>query len=151
MLRKAGVAFVEHLYDYVEHGGTGEAARQLGVEENRIIKTLLMKDDRGTELVILMHGDCSVSTRNLARSIGVKSVAPCVPEQAERVTGYRVGGISPFGTRKRLPVYVERTVLELPRLLVNGGRRGYLIEIEPSVLATLLAATPVECALKDVA
>ena len=150
-LRKAGVAFAEHLYDYVEHGGTGEAARQLGVEENRIIKTLLMKDDRGTELVILMHGDCSVSTRNLARSIGVKSVAPCVPEQAERVTGYRVGGISPFGTRKRLPVYVERTVLELPRLLVNGGRRGYLIEIEPSVLATLLAATPVECALKDVA
>ena len=149
-LRKAGVAFVEHVYDYVEHGGTGEASRQLGIDENRIVKTLLMQDEGGRELIVLMHGDCSVSTRNLARSIGAKSATPCSPEQAQRVTGYRVGGISPFGTRKRLPVFAERTVLELPRLLINGGRRGYLLEIEPAVVTALLAATPVECALKDV-
>ena len=148
-LRKAGAAYVEHLYDYVEHGGTAEAARQLGTDEHRIIKTLLMRDDAGRELIILMHGDCSVSTRNLARAIGAKSVTPCPPEQAQRVTGYRVGGISPFGTRKRLPVYVERSVLSLPSLLINGGRRGYLLEIGPAVLSNLLAATPVECALKE--
>jgi Cys-tRNA(Pro) deacylase len=147
-LRKAGVAYGEHVYDYVEHGGTAEAARQLDVDEHRIVKTLLMQDDAGKELVILMHGDCSVSTRNLARSIGAKSAAPCTPEQAQRATGYRVGGISPFGTRKRLPVYAERTIFELPRLLINGGKRGYLLEMEPVVLTTLLAATPVECALK---
>lgn len=148
-LRKAGIAYGEHLYDYVDHGGTAEAARQLGIDENRIIKTLLMQDERGRELVVLMHGDCSVSTRNLARSIGVKSVTPCTPEQAQRATGYRVGGISPFGMRKRLPVYAEQTVLGLPRLLINGGRRGYLLEVEPAVLAKLLAATPVECALRE--
>jgi Cys-tRNA(Pro) deacylase len=147
-LRKAGIAFGERVYDYVEHGGTAEAARQLEVDEHRIVKTLLMQDEAGKELVILMHGDCSVSTRNLARSIGAKSTAPCSPEQAQRATGYRVGGISPFGTRKRLPVYVERTIFELPQLLINGGKRGYLLEIEPVVLTTLLAATPVECALR---
>jgi Cys-tRNA(Pro) deacylase len=145
-LRRAGVSWGEHLYDYVDHGGTAEAASQLGIEETRIVKTLVMRDDRGAELIILMHGDRSVSTRNLARSIGAKSVAPCTPEQAQRATGYFVGGISPFGTRKRLRVYVERSVLELPSLLVNGGRRGYLLEIEPSVLAAQLQATPVECA-----
>jgi Cys-tRNA(Pro) deacylase len=148
-LRGAGVAYGEHVYDYVDHGGTGEAARQLGIDEARIIKTLLMQDERGRELIILMHGDCSVSTRNLARAIGVKSVTPCTPEQAQRATGYRVGGISPFGTRKRLAVYVERTVMDLPKLLVNGGRRGYLLEIEPAVLTSLLEATAVECALKQ--
>ena len=148
-LRKAGIAYVEHLYDYVDHGGTGEAAGQLGIDEARIVKTLLMQDERGKELVILMHGDCSVSTRNLARAIGVKSVTPCSPEQAQRATGYRVGGISPFGTRKRLPVYVERTIMSLPALLINGGQRGYLLEIEPSALTRLLAATEVECALKE--
>jgi Cys-tRNA(Pro) deacylase len=108
-----------------------------------------MRDDAGRELIILMHGDCSVSTRNLARAIGVKSVTPCPPEQAQRVTGYRVGGISPFGTRKRLPVYVERSVLSLPSLLINGGRRGYLLEIAPAVLSSLLDSTAVECALKE--
>lgn len=149
MLRNAGVAYSEHTYDYVDHGGTGEAARQLGVDEARIIKTLLMQDERGKELVILMHGDCSVCTRNLARAIGVKSVSPCTPEQAQRATGYRVGGISPFGTRKRLPVYVERSAMSLPKLLVNGGRRGYLLEIEPAVLSSLLGATEVECALRE--
>jgi Cys-tRNA(Pro) deacylase len=148
-LRGAGVVYAEHLYDYVEHGGTGEAARQLEVGENQIVKTLLMRDDAGRELIILMHGDCEVSTRNLARAIGVKSVVPCSPEQAQRATGYRVGGISPFGTRKRLPVYFERSILDLPRLLINGGRRGYLLAIEPAVLTGLLAATPVECALKE--
>jgi Cys-tRNA(Pro) deacylase len=148
-LRKAGIAYGEHLYDYVAHGGTGEAARQLGIGENRIIKTLLMRDERGHDLIILMHGDCSVSTRNLARAIGAKSVMPCTPEQAQRATGYRVGGISPFGTRKRLPVYAQRTVMDLPRLLVNGGQRGYLLEIEPAVLSHLLQATAVECALKE--
>jgi Cys-tRNA(Pro) deacylase len=148
-LRKSGAAFVEHVYDYVERGGTAEAARQLQVDENRIIKTLVMRDESARELVILMHGDCSVSTRNLARSIDVKSVGPCSPEQALRATGYRVGGISPFGMRKRLPVYVERSVLGLPSLLINGGRRGYLLEIDPGLLTTLLAATPVECALKE--
>ena len=148
-LRRAGVTYVEHLYDYVDHGGTGEAARQLGVDEHRIVKTLLMRDDSGAELIILMHGDRSVSTRNLARAIAAKSVTPCPPEQAQRVTGYRVGGISPFGTRKRLPVYVERSALSLPSLLVNGGRRGYLLEIAPAVLSSLLSATPVECALKE--
>ena len=148
-LRQAGVGYAEHLYAYVEHGGTEEAARQLGIDENRIIKTLLMQDERSRELIILMHGDCSVSTRNLARAIGVKSVTPCSPEQAHRATGYRVGGISPFGTRRRLPVYAEHTILSLSSLLINGGRRGYLLEIQPAVLTGLLAATAVECALKE--
>jgi len=148
-LRQAGVSYREHLYDYVDHGGTEEASRQLGIDENRIVKTLLMRQEAGPELIVLMHGDCSVSTRNLARAIGVKTVIPCTPEQAERATGYRIGGISPFGTRKRLPVYVERTVLGLPNLLINGGRRGYLLEIEPSALTGLLSAIPVACALKE--
>ena len=146
-LRKAGVTWREHLYDYVDHGGTAEAARQLGIEETRIVKTLVVRDERGGELIVLMHGDREVSTRNLARSIGTKSAVPCTPEQAQRATGYFVGGISPFGTRKRLPVYVEQTNLGLPSLLINGGRRGYLIEIEPSVLTAQLQARPVTCAL----
>jgi Cys-tRNA(Pro) deacylase len=145
-LRRAGVAFTEHLYDYVDHGGTGEAARQLDIDEHRIVKTLLMMAD-GAEVIVLMHGDRSVSTRSLGRAIGARSVAPCTPEQAQRVTGYRVGGISPFGTRKRMPVYVERSILKLPSLLINGGSRGYLIEIEPAVLTAQLAATPVDCAI----
>jgi len=148
-LRKAGVPYLEHVYDYVERGGTAEAARQLGLDETRIVKTLVMRDDAGRELIVLMHGDRTVSTRNLAREIRVKSVAACSPEQAQRATGYRVGGISPFGTRKSLPVYVERTVLALPSLLINGGRRGYLLQVDPAVLTNLLAATPVECALKE--
>ncbi len=148
-LRRAGAPWREHYYEYVDHGGTAEAARQLGIEEARIVKTLVMRADGGTDLIILMHGDCSVSTRNLARSIGAKSVSPCTPEQAQRATGYLVGGISPFGTRKRLPVYVERSILQLPSLLVNGGRRGYLLEIEPALLARELQATAVDCALRE--
>ena len=147
-LKKAGVSFVEHGYDYVDHGGTGEAAAQLGFDEHRIVKTLLMQDDRKRELVVLMHGDRSVSTRQLGRAIGAKSVEPCSLEHAQRVTGYRVGGISPFGTRKRMPVYVERGILSAPTILINGGQRGYLIEIEPRVIIELLGALAVDCAIE---
>lgn len=148
-LRKHGVAFGEHPYDYVEHGGTGESARQLGVPEHDVIKTLIMEDERAQPLVVLMHGDCSVSTKNLARQTGRKSVQPCKPEVAQRHSGYLVGGTSPFGTRKRMPVYVEATVLELARIYINGGRRGYLVSLDPKLLPALLDAQPVQCALPD--
>ncbi|MDO9092585.1 MAG: Cys-tRNA(Pro) deacylase [Rubrivivax sp.] len=147
MLRAAGVVFTEHPYDYVEHGGTAESARQLGVAEHAVIKTLVMQDDKLQPLVVLMHGDRQVSTKNLAREIGVKSVEPCKPEVAQRHSGYLVGGTSPFGLRKPLPVWVETTVLELPRICINGGRRGYLVGIDPQVLVRLLDARPVHCAL----
>ncbi|MBX6317204.1 Cys-tRNA(Pro) deacylase [Pigmentiphaga sp.] len=146
-LRKHGVAFTEHPYEYVEHGGTAESARQLGVDEHAVIKTLIMEDEDAKPLVILMHGDREVSTKNLARQIGVKKVAPCKPEVAQRHSGYLVGGTSPFGTRKSMPVYVEATVLELPRILINGGRRGYLVGIDPRELVRLLDAVPVSAAL----
>ncbi|SOZ37076.1 Cys-tRNA(Pro) deacylase [Cupriavidus neocaledonicus] len=148
-LRKHGVAFGEHPYDYVEHGGTGESARQLGVPEHEVIKTLVMEDERAQPLVVLMHGDCSVSTKNLARQTGRKSVQPCKPEVAQRHSGYLVGGTSPFGTKKRMPVYVEATVLELARIYINGGRRGYLVSLDPKLLPALLDAQPVQCALPD--
>ena len=148
-LRKQGVAFGEHPYDYVEHGGTGESARQLGVPEHDVIKTLIMEDERAQPLVVLMHGDCSVSTKNLARQAGRKSVQPCKPEVAQRHSGYMVGGTSPFGTRKRMPVYVESTVLELARIYINGGRRGYLVSVDPKLLPMLVDAQPVQCALPD--
>ena len=146
-LRRAGVAFTEHPYSYVEHGGTAESARQLGVAEHAVIKTLVMQDDKAQPLIVLMHGDRQVSTKNLAREIGVKSVEPCKPEVAQRHSGYLVGGTSPFGLRKSIPVLVEATVLELPRICINGGRRGFLVGIEPAVLTTLLGARPVRCAL----
>ena len=147
VLRGAGVSFTEHVYDYVDHGGTGESSRQLGVSEHEVVKTLVMQDDRAQPLIVLMHGDCQVSTKNLARAIGVKGVEPCKPEVAQRHSGYLVGGTSPFGTRRPMPVYVEASVLELPRILINGGRRGYLLGIAPSVLTELLGARPVQCAL----
>ena len=147
LLRQAGVAFSEHPYDYVEHGGTAESARQLGVAEHEVVKTLVMQDDKAQPLIVLMHGDRQVSTKNLARDIGAKSVEPCKPEVAQRHSGYLVGGTSPFGTKKALPVYVEATVLELPRILINGGQRGYLVGIEPQLLVQLLGAKPVRCAL----
>ena len=147
LLRRAGVAFSEHVYDYVERGGTAESASQLGVDENAIVKTLVMQDDRGRPLIVLMHGDRQVSTKNLARAIGARSVEPCTPEAAERASGYQVGGTSPFATRKSMPIYVEATVLALERICINGGRRGYLIGIAPAVLVDLLAAVPVNCAL----
>ena len=147
LLRRHGVSFTEHVYEYVEHGGTSESARQLGVPEHEVVKTLVMQDERAQPLIVLMHGDKQVSTKNLARGIGAKSVEPCKPEVAQRHSGYMVGGTSPFGTKKAMPVYVEDTVLALPRICINGGRRGYLIGIEPAVLTTLLAAKPVHCAL----
>ncbi|HRD96366.1 MAG TPA: Cys-tRNA(Pro) deacylase [Rubrivivax sp.] len=147
MLRAAGVAFTEHPYDYVEHGGTAESARQLGVDEHAVVKTLVMQDDRAQPLIVLMHGDRQVSTKNLARALGVKGVETCKPEVAQRQSGYLVGGTSPFGTKKVMPVYVEASVLELPRLFINGGRRGYLVGIEPDVLTRVLGARPVHCSL----
>jgi Cys-tRNA(Pro) deacylase len=146
-LRRAGVAFSEHVYDYVSRGGTAESARQLGVDEHAVVKTLLMQNEKGEPLIVLMHGDKQVSTKNLARAIGTKSVEPCTPEAAERASGYQVGGTSPFATRKAMPVLVEATILELDRIYINGGRRGYLIGIAPRVLSELLRAMPVTCAL----
>ena len=146
-LRRSGIAFTEHVYEYVEHGGTEESARQLGVPEHEVVKTLVMQDDRAQPLIVLMHGDRQVSTKNLARQIGAKSVEPCKPEVAQRHSGYMVGGTSPFGTKKAMPVYVEASVLQLERVCINGGRRGYLVGVEPAVLTRLLAAKPVECAL----
>ena len=145
-LRRHGVAFSEHPYDYVDHGGTAESARQLGVDEHMVVKTLVMQDERARPLVVLMHGDRQVSTKKLARAIGCKSVEPCRPEVAQRHSGYQVGGTSPFGLRKPMPVWVEAGVLTLPRILINGGRRGFLVGIVPAVLADPLGAQPVECA-----
>ncbi|MGN6580770.1 MAG: aminoacyl-tRNA deacylase [Bordetella sp.] len=147
-LRQHEVEFGEHPYDYVDHGGTGESARQLGVDEHIVVKTLIMEDEDAKPLVVLMHGDREVSTKNLARQIGAKRVAPCKPEVAQRHSGYMVGGTSPFGTRKRMPIWVQASVLALPRIYINGGRRGYLVSIEPAVLVDLLGAKPVEAALE---
>ena len=146
-LRQAGVEFSEHPYDYVEHGGTAESARQLGVTEHAVIKTLVMQDERAQPLIVLMHGDRQVSTKNLAREIGVKSVQSCSPEVAQRHSGYLIGGTSPFGLRKAMPIYVEASVLELPRISINGGRRGFLVGVVPGVLLEVLGAKPVHCAL----
>ena len=146
-LRAQGVVFTEHPYDYVDRGGTAESARQLGVDEHAVVKTLVMQDDKAQPLVVLMHGDRQVSTKNLARAIGVKSVEPCKPEVAQRHSGYLVGGTSPFGLRKAMPVFVEESVLALPKIHINGGRRGFLVGIEPSVLTARLGARPVHCAL----
>lgn len=147
-LRAAGVAFTEHPYDYVEHGGAAESSRQLGVPLHEVVKTLVMQDERAQPLVVLMHGDREVSTKNLARAIGCKSVEPCRPEVAQRHSGYLVGGTSPFGFRRAgVPVYVEASVLALPRILINGGRRGYLVGIAPQVLVDVLGARAVHCAL----
>ena len=149
LLRAHKVAFTEHPYDYVEHGGTEESARQLGLDEHVVVKTLVMQDQDAKPLIVLMHGDCKVSTKNLARQIGAKSVEPCKPEVANRHSGYLVGGTSPFGTRKTMPVYIEASVLELPRIAINGGRRGFLVQIDPQVCVQLLGATPVHCALAE--
>ena len=146
-LKARGVAYNEHVYDYVDHGGTAESARQLGRPEHEVVKTLVMQDDKAEPLIVLMHGDAQVSTKNLARAIGAKSVEPCKPEVAQRHSGFLVGGTSPFGTRKAMPVYVEQSILALPSILINGGRRGYLIGIAPSVLTEALGAKPVQCAL----
>ena len=148
-LRRHGVTFSEHVYEYVEHGGTAESARALGVDEHAVIKTLVMEDESAKPLIVLMHGDRKVSTKNLARQSRRKRIEPCTPEVAQRHTGYQVGGTSPFGTRKPLPVYVERSVLALPGIYINGGRRGYLVGVEPQVLVRHLGAQAVDCALED--
>eukprot|EP01030_Chromulinospumella_sphaerica_P024158 gene24158-24221_t len=148
-LRKHGVSFTEHPYDYEEHGGTSVSARELGVDEHAVVKTLIMEDEAAKPLVVLMHGDCKVSTKNLARQIGCKKVEPCKPEVANRHTGFLVGGTSPFGTRKQMPIYVEQTILDLPQIYINGGRRGFLVSIAPQELLRVLNARPVEVALKD--
>jgi len=149
MLRKHQVSFEEHPYPYEEHGGTSVSARELGVPEHAVIKTLVMQDEAARPMIVLMHGDCKVSTKNLARGIGCKSVEPCKPEVAQRHSGYMIGGTSPFGTRKAMPVYVEASILELPRIYINGGRRGFLVSLAPQVLLDLLNAKPVRCALQD--
>jgi Cys-tRNA(Pro) deacylase len=148
-LRKHGVAFSEHPYEYEEHGGTAVSSRALGVPEHDVIKTLVMQDEAARPLIVLMHGDCKVSTKNLARAIGCKSVEPCKPEVANRHTGFLVGGTSPFGTRKQMPVYVEKTILELERIYINGGRRGYLVSMAPAELLRVLGPKPVEVALPN--
>jgi Cys-tRNA(Pro) deacylase len=148
-LRKNGIAFSEHPYEYEEHGGTEVSARELGVDEHAVVKTLVMQDEAAKPLIVLMHGDCKVSTKNLARQIGCKSVEPCKPEVASRHSGYQLGGTSPFGTRKAMPVYVEESILALDKIYINGGRRGYLVGIMPTVLQTALPSKVVNCALQQ--
>jgi len=137
-LREKKVEFVPRLYDYVEKGGSGESARQLGVDEHAVVKTLIFETNEKKPLIMLMHGDCQVSTKNLARHIGVKSVEPATPERAAKHTGYLVGGTSPFGTRTAMPVYVEKSILDLDAIYINGGKRGFLVEIDPAVLNEVL-------------
>lgn len=147
VLRRHEVAFEEHPYAYEARGGTAASARALGVDEHLVIKTLVMEDEAKQPLIVLMHGDCDVSTKNLARQVGARSVTPCDPAVAERHTGYQVGGTSPFGTRKALPVYVERGILALPRIYINGGRRGFLVSLSPGDLVRVLSPTPVDAAI----
>jgi Cys-tRNA(Pro) deacylase len=147
LLRANGIAFTEHPYEYLEHGGATHSAEVLGWDPFSVVKTLIMQDQDDKPLVVLMHGNNKVSTKNLARQIGAKSVQPCLPEVANRHSGYLVGGTSPFATRRQMPVYVEESILTLPTLLINGGRRGYLLELAPAVLTRLLDARPVHCAL----
>ncbi|MCM2332972.1 MAG: Cys-tRNA(Pro) deacylase [Anaeromyxobacteraceae bacterium] len=146
LLREKGVAYTEHPYRYEEKGGTRVSARELGVDEHAVVKTLVMEDEAGAPLVVLMHGDREVSVKALARQLGKKTISPCRPEVAQRHSGYQVGGTSPMGTRKAMPVYVERTILDLPRVYVNGGSRGFLVGLDPKALAVLVGAVPVDAA-----
>lgn len=148
-LRKQGVSFSEHPYAYEEKGGTKVSARELNVDEHAVIKTLVMEDEQARALIVLMHGDCKVSTKELARQVGCKKIEPCKPEVATRHTGFLVGGTSPFGTKKKLKVYVEKGILDLPRIYINGGQRGYLVALDPCELIRLLDAQPVEVALDE--
>jgi Cys-tRNA(Pro) deacylase len=148
-LAKHGVEYTEHEFEYKEHGGTGHSSAQMGVPEHAVIKTLVMEDDKGQPLIVLMHGDRKVSTKELARQARAKRVAPCKPEVATRHSGYLIGGTSPFGTRKRMPIYLERSVLALPRIYINGGRRGYLLGMPPSDLARVLSPVLVDVALEE--
>jgi Cys-tRNA(Pro) deacylase len=149
LLRARKISFAPRLYDYEEHGGTQRSAELLGVDEHAVIKTLIFETDARKAFIVLMHGDCSVSAKQLARVLNVKSVHPCEIERAQKVTGYMVGGTSPFGTRTPLPVYAEQTIFELQRIYINGGKRGFLVEIEPRVLKELLPLTEVEVAITE--
>jgi Cys-tRNA(Pro) deacylase len=146
-LRRQRIVFSEHPYQYEEHGGTAVSSRELGVDEHQVIKTLIMQDEAAKPMIVLMHGDCKVSTKNLARQIGCKAVEPCAAEVAQRHSGYLVGGTSPFGTRKEMPVYVEQSILALERIYINGGRRGFLVGLDPKILTAILPVTAVSCAL----
>jgi Cys-tRNA(Pro) deacylase len=148
-LKKHGVAYTEHPYAYEEHGGTAVSARELGVDEHHVVKTLVMENEKKAPLIVLMHGDRTVSTKNLARQAGMKRVEPCSPEVAQRHSGYQIGGTSPFGTRKAMPVYAEKSILDLPRIYINGGRRGFLVGIDPRELVRVLQPTVVEVGLAD--
>jgi Cys-tRNA(Pro) deacylase len=148
-LKAHGVAYTGHEYAYVEHGGTEVSAQSLGVPERQVVKTLVMQDENAKPLIVLMHGDRKVSTKNLARQAGRKRIEPCRPDVAQRHSGYQVGGTSPFGTRKKVPVYMERSILELPHLYINGGRRGFLVKIVPAELVRVLDPQLVEAALDD--
>jgi Cys-tRNA(Pro) deacylase len=145
-LAEHGVAYTEHRYEYVEHGGTAVSSASLGVPEHEVVKTLVMEDEEAKPLIVLMHGDRKVSTKELARQANRKRVEPCSPEVAQRHTGYQVGGTSPFGTRKALPVFIERSVLDLPAIYINGGRRGFLLRLAPGDLVKVLRPTPVDVA-----
>jgi len=149
VLREHGVAFTHHPYAYVERGGTEVSARELGVSEHAVIKTLVMEDDRGNPLLVLMHGDREVSMKNLARLLGVKSIAPCAPATADRHSGYQVGGTSPFGTRRAMPVYMQRSIVELPYVYINGGRRGYLVGMAPTEIVRVLKPVLAEIATNN--
>ena len=146
VLREHGVEFTDHLYAYEERGGTAVSARELGVPEHAVVKTLIMEDDAHRPMIVLMHGDREVSTKRLARAIGVKAVTPCAPAVADRHSGYQVGGTSAFGTRRKMPVYMQRTIVDLPRVYINGGRRGYLVGIAPADIVRVLEPTVVDIA-----
>ena len=148
-LKSRVVSYSEHEYEYLEHGGTGVSSESLGVPEHAVVKTLVMQDEAGGPLIVLMHGDRKVSTKNLARQAGVKKIEPCKPEAAQRHSGYQVGGISPFGLRKALPVYLERSILDLPKIYINGGRRGFLVGLAPQELVRTLAPELVTVALEE--
>lgn len=148
-LKAHQAAYTEHPYAYLEHGGAQHSAQVLGMDPFTVVKTLVMQDQDAKPLLVLMHGNRTVSTKNLARQIGAKSVEPCQPEVANRHSGYLVGGTSPFGTRKAMPVYIEQSILALPRIAINGGRRGFLVGLDPQVCLQLLGARPVQCALAE--
>ena len=146
-LKRNGVSYTEHEYEYVEHGGTEVSARALGVPEHQVVKTLVMEDEDGKPLIVLMHGDRKVSTKNLARQAGRKRIEPCKPEVAQRHSGYQVGGTSPFGARKPMPIFMERSILELPEIYINGGRRGFLVKLKTEELSRVLAPALIDAAL----
>ena len=148
-LASRNVSYTEHLFEYVDHGGTSATSGALGIPEHEVVKTLIMETDKGDPLVVLMHGDRKVSTKELARQAGVKRIFPCKPETAQRHSGYLIGGVSPFGTRKPMPVYAERSILDLARIYINGGRRGYILGMDSAELVRVLSPVLVDVALEE--